>query len=90
MNTLLDDAHQLALDELPEVYLLGLAQRREGLVHIGVQLRAYVLAIKAQGALQMSERIWWSGTTPSLAAKSLRARDTLALRRDLSLREISW
>lgn len=44
----------------------------------------------AQGALQISERISWSGTTPSLAAESLRARATLALRRDLSLREISW
>jgi hypothetical protein len=86
---------QQCLDELTERDALRIADGDQGLVHIGVKLRAYVLTLKAQGALQMSGRISCSPTTPSgtpvrstqpsLAADSLRARSWLALRRDFTL-----
>lgn len=57
MKTLSDYADQLALNKLTDIELIRLREDGQGLVHIGVQLRAYVFALEAHRSSRRSEVI---------------------------------
>lgn len=50
MNTLTDDPHQLAFDELAEVALVDFAENVQRRVHVGIEFRPHVFAFERHGS----------------------------------------